>query len=241
MKERHNINLKNYLNFFGSLIELLVFCLLYYFVWKDNFIVIYSFNSLRLGKYVLVGLYFIILYCTLRFSDGLKFGQLKFTEVYVSQFVSIVATNFITFLQLSLIYSMIVPVIPIILLSGIQFFLALIFSYLFSVIYHTNLVPGDIIMIYGTDAALRFKFKADRKGKEFQITKLIKSNLDPVFIESEILKHEAVLINDVKTETRNDIIKFCFDHDMRYLIIQSQTLTTLKNTLSFATAYAICR
>ena len=219
MKELHNTNLRNNLRFFGALIEIICFGLLYYIFWKNYYREIHSFYYYGRGKYILVGLYAVLMYCALRFSEGLRFGQLKFTEILVSQAVSIVGVNLVTYFQLSLIANIMIPFLPMVILSGVQCFLAIVFSYLFTAIYHSNVVPSDFLLVYGSDEALDFKFKADGRGKEFKVAKIIRSDVEFGLLCDEILKHEAVVMNDVNNQRRNDILKFCFENSITVYVV----------------------
>ena len=218
MKVSHNTHRINALHVFGGLAEIVCFGLLYYLFWESNFSEIHTFHY-GWGKYALVGVYMVLMFWALRFSDGLRFGQLKFTEILVSQTVSIIGVNIISFFQLSLIANAFIPVLPGVLFSLVLIFLALVFSYIFTAIYHSVIVPSDFLLIYGSDNALDFKFKADGRGKEFKVSKIIRSDVEFGLLCEEILKHEAVVMNDVNSERRNDILKFCFVNNITAYVV----------------------
>ena len=230
MSRIHNRKLQNYLQFYGTAVELLFFCILYYVICKFEYSSVYSFYYGR-GKYVLVGLYAFIMFFALKFSDGLQFGQLKFTEIFVSQILSILVVNFATYFQLSLIADEMIYILPFIYFSLLEWFFALVLTYLYTLIYHSNIVPSSFLLIYGSRNAVDIKIKADRRGKEFNVTKIINSDEDLDRICEEIVKYEAVIINDVPNERRNDILKFCFSNDVIVYIVPKISDIILKSSI----------
>ena len=85
--------------------EILVLSVLYYVLWRgeyfdDGIFPNYYFN----GKYVLMGVYALLLYWVFKSSDSFKFGQLKGMDILVGQWISILRVNFVTYCCYSTVY-----------------------------------------------------------------------------------------------------------------------------------------
>ncbi|MCD8232733.1 MAG: sugar transferase [Clostridiales bacterium] len=202
-----------------GLAELLVLSIIYYEIWKFNYrgniTPLFSGN----GKYVLILVYGFLLLILFYMCDGFKYGHRKLSEVIVSQWISIILVNFVTYFQLCLIGNRMLNVLPIIALTGVDICVAIIMPYMFSVIYHHMYVPKDMLMIYGDEKAVDLKFKMDERPDKYVITKVLSYESGYEVIKKEIRKHDAVIINDVPVQVRNDILKYCYEREIRTYVV----------------------
>ncbi|MBQ3773271.1 MAG: hypothetical protein II833_02660, partial [Pseudobutyrivibrio sp.] len=101
---------KNTIRKIESVIELVVLSLIYYYVWR-NFIFDkeYFWPMLGRGKYVLMGIYFILSLVIIHLCEGFKYGILKIADVLFSQCIAIFIVNVVTYLQLSLMANVMIP------------------------------------------------------------------------------------------------------------------------------------
>ena len=70
-------------------------------------------------------------------------------------------------------------------------------------------------MIYGSENAVYLKFKMDTRRDKYHITKLISVDEGVEAICRQLDAYDAVIINDVGAEVRNDILKYCYEHRIR--------------------------
>ena len=123
--------------------------------------------------------------------------------------------NFITYWQLCLIDNHVINPLPMLELTVIDFVIAIALPYVYSVIYHRIYGPHDMIMVFGSDNAVSLKFKMDTRSDKYRISRLISVDKGFDRICQEIVKYDAVVINDVPAEIRNDILKFCYQNHIR--------------------------
>ena len=71
------------------------------------------------------------------------------------------------------------------------------------------------MMVYGTDSALELEEKMAMRGDKYQITEVISVEEGFEVICEKAKKHQAVLLNDVPAQIRNDILKFCYTNAIR--------------------------
>lgn len=74
-------------------------------------------------------------------------------------------------------------------------------------------------MIYGNEKAVDLKFKMDTREDKYHVTSVINIDMGELCIKEEILKHDAVIINDVPANIRNDILKFCYSRGIRTYVV----------------------
>jgi len=229
MKKNKFDGMKRTIRIIEGLLEVLALSVAYYIVWRlgyersDGFPAYYG-N----GKYVLAGVYGLLVIMVFLNFDGFKFGYLKPVESFASQLIALVIVNFITYLQLSLIANVMISPLPIVMLMVVDVFIALICSFLFSFFYHRLYPPKNMAMIFGSDNAIDLKFKMDTRSDKYRITKLI--NADDGFdaICSQIGDYDAVIINDVAAGIRNDLLKYCYHNQIRAYVAPKMTDIILK-------------
>ena len=199
-----------------GLLELIVLSVVYYYIWRNEYHPSWLFPDYpRYGKYVLAGVYGVVTMFMFFNFDGFKFGYMKKGDLMVSQVLALFATNFITYWQLCLIAEHVIPVLPMLILMGIDIVLALLFSFAFDFLYHTLYVPKRLVMVYGNKEAVTLKFKMETRRDKYRIVKLIPAADGLEKICAELPKYDAVVINGVEGQLRNDILKFCYGRALR--------------------------
>lgn len=203
------------------IIEVVALTLLYYFVWRNGYgyeggpFPDYYYN----GKYVLAGVYALLVVLVFNNSDCFLFGHLKSVDIGLGQAIALLMVNFITYFQLCLIANRMINVIPMLVLTGFQLVSAIILIFIYSRIYHSLYAPHRMVLIYGTDNAVGLKIKMDARRDKYNVCKLISVEEGMDKICEEIVKFDAVIINDIPSQIRNDILKFCYEHELRVYVV----------------------
>ncbi len=196
-------------------LEIALLTILYYMVWRKGYVEGTFPAYYGLGKYVLTGVYALLTVVLMWNFEGFKFGYLKTTDVMVSQWIALLMTNFITYWQLCLIANVLISPMPMLLLTALGSGVAMGCSYTFSHIYHYIYVPKNMLMIYGREDAITLKFKMDTRSDKYHITKLIPESAGVDKICREVEKYDAVILTDITAENRNDILKYCYQNQIR--------------------------
>ena len=212
-----------------SVLQVLVFSLLYYFVWRkgydDGNFPPYFGN----GKYVLAGVYAVLAYLFIRNSDGFQFGQLRKADLWVAQWIAMLIVNTITYFQLCLIANQMVSVLPMLLLTGADIVISLVYIVICKTVYYHLYAPYNMVMIYGSEIAAGMKLKMDSRRDKYHVDHLINVDKGLDYICSQLGKYDAVVLNDVPAQIRNDIVKYCYRHSIRLYVVPKITDIILKN------------
>ncbi|MCI6648582.1 MAG: sugar transferase [Lachnospiraceae bacterium] len=199
--------------------EVLILTVLYFYIWKTQYSVMYVRTFYGRGRIVMMGIYFIIMYVIMYLTEGLRFGNLKLFDVVVSQWISVLVTNFITFWQICLILNIMTDPVPMLWLTLLDLGITVALPFIFTWIYHLTYVPRDMVLVYGKRNALNLRFKILERPDKYAVTSTISSSEPFEKIKAQLLSHDAVIINDVPAEIRNDILKFCYEKDIRTYIV----------------------
>lgn len=202
-----------------AVIESLLLSLVYYFIWQIFYQLDFSPAYYGRGKYVLIGVYFVLVLAFFSFCEGFKFGHLKLADICISQIIALVVVNFITYLQISLIANKVAIIGPILLIMGIDVVIVFVCCCFFTTLYHSKSVPRNMILIFGTDMAVDLKFKMDTRKDRYTVTELVKYDVGMDVIKSRIAQHDSVIINDVPAEVRNDLLKYCYQKEIRTYVV----------------------
>ena len=211
---------KGFLRVAETLLEVGLLTVIYYFVWKSGY-EMYSFQYN--GKYILMGIYAVLLYAFFQNSDCTMFGQLNRMDLIIGQVIALFLVNFITYFQLCLIDESMLSPAPMALLFAIESAAAVVLILVYTNLYHRLYAPHDMLLIYGHKRGVGLKIKMDSRKDKYNIRRLISIDEGYDAIVQEIPKHDAVILNDVPAEMRNDILKFCYRFRVRTYVAPKLT------------------
>ena len=205
-------DMKGFVRVAETLLEILILTLLYYFVWMHGYTLAYFAYK---GKYVLMGVYAVLLYIFFQNSDCTMFGQLHRVDLIIGQIISIVLVNGITYFQLCLIANQMLTPAPILILTAGEVVLAAVLVVLYTGLYHKLYAPHEMLLIYGNRRGVSLKIKMDSRRDKYNISKLISVEEGFEAICQEMGKYDAVILSDVPAQIRNDILKYCYRYRIR--------------------------
>ena len=210
---------KNTIRKIESVIELVVLSLIYYYVWR-NFIFDkeYFWPMLGRGKYVLMGIYFILSLVIIHLCEGFKYGILKIADVLFSQWIAIFIVNVVTYLQLSLMANVMIPAKAMIWLTLGDFVISGIFVYIFFAIYNSHTKASKLLMVYGNKESVSLKLKMDTRTDSYNICRIVSIDEGIDNIIDLLVDYDGIVISDVSAEQRNDLLKYCYMHEIETYI-----------------------
>ena len=215
-----------------TFIEVVVISVVYYLFWRYGYKDVNQNIFPERGKYVLMGVYGIIFFAIINNTDGFRFGDLRRFDLGLAQWIGAFITNFLTYFQLCLILSKMINPVPMLVLTLAEVVVTTVFIFVYSGIYHVMYAPRKMIMIFGSDSALGLKIKIDSRLDKYKMEALISADEDFGKICEEIVKYEAVVLNDVPAQIRNDILKFCYEHELRVYVVPKITDVILRGAKS---------
>lgn len=202
---------KNTVRKIESCIELIIMSLAYYYIWKYMiFDSEYFYPFLGRGKYVLMGIYFLLNAVVIHLCEGFRYGFLKITDVLFSQWIAIFIVNAITYLQLCLMANLMIGVGPMLLLTVIDFVISGICVYIFFAIYEKNSRASKLLMVYGNRESVGLKIKMDTRADSYNIKKIVSIDEGMDEIKAMLKEYDGVVICDVAARERNDLLKYCY-------------------------------
>ena len=175
-----------------------------------------------------MGVYGVLTYVFFQNSDCTMFGQLQRIDLIIGQIIALLLVNFVTYLQLCLIANMVLSAVPMLMLTLVQCVLAAVCIYVFTTVYHKLYAPHDMLLVFGHKRGVELKIKMDSRRDKYNIRKLISVEEGYDAICEEIRKHDAVILNDVPAQMRNDLLKYCYKHRVRTYVAPKLTDVMLR-------------
>lgn len=223
---------------------LMVVSLILVFVdgWQNN----YTEALFKLkGNYLVVMVYVIILIAFLRLYGGFKVGILRLHEIVYSCCLSIVLTDFISYLILCLIAREMLNTAPMLSICVLQVLFAGICCYSANAIYFRLYKVRNILAIFDSSGGDYNIIRKMRRIKErYTIEKGITIDRPLREIFKEIDTHEAVLLCDFDPAVKNQIFHYCYVKNKRIYSLPSTDDIILNSGLPsqiFDTPVIICR
>ena len=226
---------KGFLRVAETLLEVLILTLMYYWIWMTGYELSYFAYK---GKYVLMGVYAVLTYVFFQNSECTMFGHLSRVDLVLGQVIALFLVNFITYFQLCLIANSMLSPVPIFALYGMEIVVAVILVQVYAGLYHKLYAPHNMLLIYGNKRGVGLKIKMDTRKDKYRISGLISAEEGYDLICREIPKYDAVILNDIPAQLRNDILKFCYRYRVRTYVAPKLTdimLRGAKNNTLFDT------
>ena len=199
--------------------ELVTFTVLYYVIWVFGYSGEHLPQYMGSGKYLLAFIYLVMCYVFITNIDGFQFGNLRRFDLCVAQWIGLFLTNFLTYFLLCLLANRMVDLLPMLILMGLQVLLALLLVFSHTALYFRLFKPHAMVMVYGSDNAVSMKIKMDERRDKYHIDRMISASEKLDRILQVVADYESVILNDVPTPIRNDLLKFCYKHQIRTYVV----------------------
>jgi exopolysaccharide biosynthesis polyprenyl glycosylphosphotransferase len=203
-----------------SLIGLLFQTALYVYVWQHVYNDIMQ-NSMwrsfyRKGFWLLAAVYFVILLFFTATYGGLKVGYLKPTDVFLSQVISLVCTNVVSYFQISLLSLKLVTVYPLLLMMVAQIAVSGVWTFISYRLYQQFFPPKKLLFISGERPIEDILSKFDTRKDKYSIVRCMYESEGQERLEKEIIKgYDGVVLWDIDAAFRNKLMKYCYSKGVR--------------------------
>lgn len=216
-------NRERYKRLYRGLSSLIIICALtaiFAWVWyryfADNKQLLLK-TFFRRGNYVLIALYGLITYLFYRTYGALKVGYMRTMEAAYTQVLAVLCTNAVAYLQLCLIgrWRFLSNIQPILWMTLADVLAVIIWAIVARFLYTKLYPPREVLVVYGQyDPADLIRKIASRKDK-YNIWGAVNIDAGLEEVQSRALECGSVILTDLPAEERNQMLKFCFRHNIR--------------------------
>lgn len=212
---------KRIILFFSSLANIVLLTVLFYFAWfyyyADKMFQVTFYNR---GNWVVIGLYSILLLFFSNMYGGLRIGQLRRIEIILSQMLSVLFVNIITYIVISLLAFAFVNPIPLLGMMLGEYVIIFIWTTISMSLYNRIFQPWKILLIYGADSSAEdLIYKVEARRDKYAIYDAMHIDEGIEAIGEKMEEFQAVIIGDIPAQKRNDILKYCYRNRIRAYVV----------------------
>ncbi len=211
-------NLKSFYRFFAAVTLTFAITALYAYAWTTKLNKLSSRPFLERGSGMMVLLYAAIVIAIFLPFGAYKIGFSRKAHALLSQGWGLFLVNGIEFVLMALTigrFKMLPQIVPVfIYLTAAQLVCVLVLTVSLTNIYRKLFPPFRMLQIHG-DGESSLADKMNARDDKFWVRSQISADIPLRDIEHEIDKYDAVLLNDLPADLRNDILKYCFVHKKR--------------------------
>ena len=204
---------KKIFRFVSCTVLVAVLTALFAVMWYFRLQMLMERRFLGLGNYLMVGLYTVLTILVINTFKGFSIGSGRISILTMSQAIAMGIVNALEYVIVILMARikvlMWITLAYIIVLIIVDCVAVLAVTFICTKVYRMIFPPFTILNIYG-EYQNDLVMKMNRRADKYSITGEMSCNEPLEKITKELENYDAVLINDVPAEIRNDIVKACF-------------------------------
>lgn len=218
------------IKFLSSAILVSLQMTLFWLIWMQYYNNNIELPFFRKGNWLMTALYGILLFFFVDTYGGFKVGYLTKGDILYSQTLAMVCVNAITYIQICLLDRHFVNAFPILVLTIVQSFVIAIWANIFQWFYGMLFPPRKMILIYGDRSVFGLKNKINGRQDKYNICEIINIQMGMNYIYEKIKEYESVIIGDIPSQDRNQIMKYCFEKSIRTYMLPKISDIILRGT-----------
>ncbi len=187
----------------------------YWVAWNGYFSQAAGTPFFRKGDWLMAAVYGLMLLFFSRMYGGLKVGYLERGNVLYSQMLSVALVNAFTYLQIALLAKRFLNPIPFLVMLAAQAVAACLWAFLANRLFEKLFPPRQMLLVYGNRPSLALMDKMNCRKDRYRIQKMVHVDAGLEAIRQMAQGYEAVVICDVPSAIRNQILKHCYSENKR--------------------------
>lgn len=192
-----------------------VFAYLWYTYYADESIIVWTF--FKRGNWALIAIYALMVFLFSKAFGAFKVGYLRVSDVLLSQFLSVICVNAVTYLQMALIgrWKFLAYSWPIVIITGIDLVLVCVWVIFMRWIYTKIYPPREMLLVYGDYNPKALIEKISSRKDKYLISEIVHLDEGIDKIKERMQAYHAVVLGDIPANVRNSLLKFCFEKSIR--------------------------
>ena len=188
---------------------------IYWLVWETSISEMAGTPFFRKGDWLMIAVYGLLLLFFSKMYGGLKIGYLERGNVLYSQILAVVLVNGFTYLQAALLAKHFLNFTPFMLMLVLQVVAISIWTVGASILFQKLFPPRQMLLVYGNRPSLSLMHKMNLRKDRYQIKTVVHVDEGLEKILRMISSYDAVVICDVPSPMRNQILKACYTEEIR--------------------------
>lgn len=234
--ELHNMReqYKHLLNFTANLVTIIIDAVLFGTIWYQYYSGLEkglgaATQYFRRGNWAVIAMYILIIFGFTHIMGGYRIGYMRVTDIILSNILSLVLGNVVGFFELCLICRFYVNPLPLFYVFLAEAAFSIVWNLLVRRAYKSLYPPRQMILVYGDYAPDELIKKINSRKDKYNICNTVSCEIGAGVFEV-IKEYQAVVLSDLPAETRNDILKFCYEQGIRTYVTPKITDIILRKS-----------
>lgn len=212
---KNNRKFRRIVMFLASFVILAVLTAIWAFVWYNFYAQAIQNPFFRKGNWLVIAIYTILSFVFTSIYGGYKIGHLKRGDVMYSAILSTLFVNGVTYLQASLLALGFLPIVPILLMSAADIVCIVLWAVLAHKLHQSLYPPRKMLLIYGGYNIESLINKIGTRPDKYEVCEMLRIEDGMEKALERVSCYDSVILCDIHSEQRNEILKYCFAHSIR--------------------------
>lgn len=200
--------------FFAGVLMCLIL-IIYYMVWSGYYNKIIESPFWRRGNWMMVFLYGMLLFFFMKMYGGFKVGYLRRGNLIYSQILAVIFTNLFTYFQIVLLDKHFLSLWPLIIITAADGLVIVVWTLVFQKIYTWLFPPRKMLLVSGNRSDYHLMEKMNTREDKYEIRDAMNYRKGFEFFKEKVQSCDGVIIGDMPSHERNQILKYCFEKNVR--------------------------
>lgn len=188
--------------------------IVFFYTWINDYNVLLRFPYIMKGNIFITFVYIVLLYIFMIIFDCNNLSTQKIVLIIISEFLSVIFCNTLVYLLVIIPTASIgfLPFMPILYMTLNDMVIIVIWSLLVLFLYNNFYSPKKLLLISNDVEIDEIIHKISKRKDLYDIDSKITFNRDKIKdIYAECDKYDNILIGDLTSEDRNDVLKYSFN------------------------------
>lgn len=193
----------------------------------------YHYRYYKNANLMVIGVYILCVYFITKSFNGYKISYMRTLDLCISHMLAIVFSSVLGYAFVTMVWRNFMGVKPIIALAVAQIVFSTCWVWIVKHIYLKFYPPRRIIIIYGKYPLKDFLAKLNTRADKYKICEILNYEKGFEKICNDVLDFEGVFLYDLPTESRNEILKYCYKNSIRTYVVPKITDIIMKGSDNF--------
>ena len=183
--------------------------------WVHSYNVLLRFPYILKGNVFLMIVYMCLSYIFMMLFDCNNLNEYRPAYIIFSETLSIISCNIIVYLVIIIPAAALglMPIVPIIMMTLVDIVIIIIWGIVLYYIFKYSNSPKDILLITSKNSIDDIVYKFSNRNDLYKIKESIEFDINKLeVIYNKCNEYNDILIGDIVSEARNDIVKHCFNN-----------------------------
>ncbi len=191
---------------------------IFWHFWNDAYIGQMTRQFFFKGNMVLMFVYALLYIIFGNVYGAFRIRKLRFADLAFSQILALFFTNIIIYLQVSMLTLEIANPVPILQMSIDNVLCIVLWTWVSIGVYKWLYPPRDMLLVYSDHDPDNLVKKFQTREDKYRIKESIHCDTDWKELTYTIKHHQAVILCDIPSSHRNNILKYCYSIDKRVYV-----------------------